>query len=138
MSDYNGEHILLLIREAAQRIARDAETVAPRGLGFVAQVLLFEILGQDGMRTIDLARTLGMAKSNVKAHLNRLETGGLIRREWVSRREVRLRLTRKGRETIVEIAEELRQLAELYWGDQPREDLEAVLRILVKIRERSQ
>ena len=69
--------LLLDLRFGAWLVARDVETVAPRGLSMTQVTALFAVEAEPGLRPIDLAARLHQAKSNAKAHLNVLEQGGL-------------------------------------------------------------
>jgi MarR family transcriptional regulator, organic hydroperoxide resistance regulator len=127
---------------AAHRLRREADHRCLRAAGVTAAQAgaMFAIAADPGCPQRRLASTLGLAESATNGLVSRLAAGGLVTRgrSQSDQRRIELRLTPTGRKALKRISVELDALNYLIEGDTATKDLDATVRVLDAILDRTE
>ncbi|MFW0795013.1 helix-turn-helix domain-containing protein [Gordonia sp. CPCC 205515] len=132
------EHIATLLGRAIEQIAGTFDNEVWKGLR-ASQFRILEAIDRGAVRTVDVARVLGMTKQGAGQHISKLTDDGYIAvsDNAGDRRTRQLRLTRQGSTTL---ARGLRRIAEIeaeWAGLVGADDFAAFRRVLAAIGEDS-
>jgi len=85
---------------------------------------------------MEVAGRIGLEGPSIVGSMEKLEVGGFIerRQDGKDRRSKLIRLTDKGREAVVIMADVVKGQREKLWADIPEADLDAMLRVLTQLR----
>ena len=99
------------------------------------QLLLLELISSNISSTKEIAQQLDISTSAVSQLLNKLEEKGYITRTVnpKNRREILLKLSKKGESFFREQEEFSKEIDELVYGKLPEEDLQQLANILKKL-----
>ncbi|NMH96184.1 MarR family transcriptional regulator [Pseudonocardia sp. K10HN5] len=114
-------------------VAIAARSLAAAGEVSLPQYRALVVLASRGpQRAVDLAAALGVNPSSATRLCDRLSRAGLVRRQRQSadRRAVKVALSPRGRELVVEVTQRRREEFERLLGDLPAEQHELVISAL--------